>query len=167
MFKRYVKDVLSQCDAALAANIVRGMQQSRNLWLCVNFMKECSACVYAQIQHSQATTVGSFRDKRVHKPRIHRVWDQLCSLRQKSQNFVTVTDMGPTAEALVKKETDGCRWYSSAIEQRHSLEKVLTNAAAKAKKYVDLLTYAQLARVFDPRQRSTLPQDMVHAVCGD
>ena len=72
-----------------------------DLWLCMNFMKECSACVYAQIQHSQARTVGSIRDKRVYKPQIRRVWDQLCSLRQKLQNFIT--DMGPITEAHLKK----------------------------------------------------------------
>ena len=44
---------------------------------------------------------------------------------------------------------------------------MVASAIAKANKYSDLPTYAQSARVFDPRQQANLPKDIVQYVQTD
>ena len=163
MFKRYVKDVLAKSDAALAQDVVEALTSYRILWLHLNLLKECPAYVYAQIERSQARTVGTLRDRRVHKPRIHRAWGLLSASRARLNSYTT--DFGPATESLLKKETDGRRWYTAG--DRNSLKAMLNAAVQKSDKYLGLLAYAKFARVFDPRQREKLPKEIENYVTAD
>ena len=163
IFKRYVKDVLAKSDAALAQDVVQDLTNYLILWLQLNFLKECAACVYAPIEHSQARTVGTLRDRRVHKPHIHRAWGLLSALRARLNSYTT--DFGPATESLLKKESDGRRWYTAG--DRESLKAVLNAAVQKSDKYLGLLVYAKSARVFDPRQREQLPKEIENYVTAD
>ena len=98
------------------------------LWLRLNFLKECSACVFDEISHSQARTVGTLRDPRVHKPRIHRVWGVLHALRTKLNRYTT--NLGPVTKALLEKETDGRQWYNQG--DRDELKSILAAAVIRA-----------------------------------
>ena len=119
--------------------------------------------MYAQIEHSQARAVGTLRDRRVHKPHIHRAWGLLSALRARLNSYTT--DFGPATESLLKKETDGRRWYTAG--DRESLKAVLNAAVQKSDKYLGLLAYAKSARVFDPRQREQLPKEIENFVTAD
>ena len=66
------------------------------LWLWLNFLKECSGCVFDRVQHSQGEP-----------------------LRAKLQGFTS--DLGPGTEALSKKETDGC--WGSTVEHHSPCRK--------------------------------------------
>ena len=68
------------------------------------------------------------------------------------------TDLGPSTPTILRKETDGRRWYTD--NHKKELVSVLTSAMAKADKYLDLLHYAKSARLFDPRQRPKLSRDV-------
>ena len=69
---------------------------------------------------------GPFLDRQVHKPQTHQVWGEVFAMKRKLQHFIP--NLGPVGEALLKRESDGRRWY--IVEQRQFLEKVLTNAVA-------------------------------------
>ena len=108
------------------------------------------------VSHSQARTVGTLRDPRVHKPHIHRVGGVLHALRTKLNRYTT--NLGPVTEALLEKETDGWQWYNQG--DRDKLKSILAAAVQKADKYLDLLVFAKSARVCDPRQRPNLPKEI-------
>ena len=107
--------------------------------------------------------VGTLRDRRVHKPHVHRAWGLLSALRARINSYTT--DFGPATESLPKKETDGRRWYTAG--NRESLKAVLNAAVQKSDNYLGLLAYAKSARVFDPRQREQLPKEIENYVAAD
>ena len=117
------------------------MKGYRALWLRLNFLKECFACLFDEISHSQARTGGTLRDPRVHKPQIHRSWGDLHALRTKLNRYTT--NLGPVTEAVLEKETDSGKWYTRG--DREDMTSILAAAVQKANKYLDLLVFAKSA----------------------
>ena len=98
----------------------------------------------------------TFKDQSAHKPQIHQVYYVLLSVRTKLRSHTT--DLGPCTSTILRKETDGRRWYTD--NDKKELVSVLASAIAKADRYLDLLHYAKSARLFDPRQRPKLSRDV-------
>ena len=61
------------------------------------------------------------------KPQVHRVYNVLLQLWETLKN--QVSNLGPATTSMLKKETDGRRWFSA--DKPGKLKSVLEEAAKK------------------------------------
>ena len=67
-FKMFVRDVMAKDPSGATQDILESMRDSRNLAMLLYFYRECSGCVFTQIEASQTRFVPTFKHQKPHKP---------------------------------------------------------------------------------------------------